>query len=94
MEYSTLDKGQEISAEGVMYDKGSVYGRLQTLTDMRKARGKRYNLTTLMMTVLLAKLSGADSPIGGMLRSVKTPFALPSAMGPGSWQTLTILFLH
>jgi hypothetical protein len=29
---------------------------------MRKARGKRYSLTTLLMIVLLAKLSGADSP--------------------------------
>jgi predicted transposase YbfD/YdcC len=62
MEYSTIGKGQEISAEGVIYDKGSVYGRLQTLTDMRKARGKRYSLTSLLMIVLLAKLSGADSP--------------------------------
>ncbi|MBK7453116.1 MAG: ISAs1 family transposase [Anaerolineales bacterium] len=62
MEYSTIGKEQEISAEGVVYDKGSVYGRLQTLTDKRKARGKRYSLTTLLMIVLLAKLSGADSP--------------------------------
>jgi predicted transposase YbfD/YdcC len=29
---------------------------------MRKARGKRYSLTTLLMSVLLAKLSGVDSP--------------------------------
>lgn len=62
MEYSTIGKRQEISIEGVVYDKGSVYGRLQTLTDIRKARGKRYSLATLMMIVLLAKLSGADTP--------------------------------
>lgn len=62
MEYSIIGKGQEISAEGVIYDKGSVYERLQKLTDIRKARGKRYSLTTLLMIVLLAKLSGAVSP--------------------------------
>ena len=62
MEYSTLGKEQEISAEGVVYDKGSIYGRLQSLTDLRKARGKRYSLTTVLMVVLLAELSGANSP--------------------------------
>lgn len=62
MEYSTVGPGQEISAEGVVYDKGSVYGRLQSLTDLRKARGKRYSLTTVLMIVLLAKLSGGNSP--------------------------------
>lgn len=62
MEYSTIGKRQEVSAEGVVYDQGSVYGRLQHLTDLRKARGKRYSLVTIMMIVLLAKLSGANSP--------------------------------
>jgi predicted transposase YbfD/YdcC len=62
MEYSTIGKGQEISAEGVVYDKGSIYDRLQGLTDLRKARGKRYSLTTVLMIVILAKLSGANSP--------------------------------
>ena len=62
MEYSTIGKRQEISAEGVVYDQGSVYGRLQRLADLRKARGKRYSLVTILMIVLLAKLSGANSP--------------------------------
>jgi predicted transposase YbfD/YdcC len=62
MEYSTIGRGQEISAEGVVYDKGSVYGRLQKLSDQRKARGKRYKLTTILMIVFLAKLSGANTP--------------------------------
>lgn len=43
MEYSIVKRGQEISAEGVVYDKGSVYGKIQSLKDLRKARGKRYN---------------------------------------------------
>jgi predicted transposase YbfD/YdcC len=62
MEYSTIGPGQEISAEGVVYDKGSVYGRLQKLSDQRKARGRRYKLTTILMIVFLAKLSGANTP--------------------------------
>ena len=62
MEYSTIGKGQEISVEGVIYDTGSVYDRLHQLTDQRRARGKRYNLPTVLMIVLLAKLSGGDTP--------------------------------
>jgi len=62
MEYSTPGRGQDISAEGVVYDHGSVYGRLQSLMDLRKARGKRYSLPTVLMIVLLAKLGGVDSP--------------------------------
>ncbi len=62
MEYSIVKRRQEISAEGVVYDKGSVYERIQGLQDLRKARGKRYSLTSVLMIVILAKLSGADSP--------------------------------
>ncbi len=62
MEYSTVGKEQEISAEGVIYDKGSVYDRLHKLRDMRKARGKQYSLVGLLMIILLAKLCGADKP--------------------------------
>ncbi len=62
MEYSTIGKGQEISETGVVYDQGSVYERVQKLTDIRKARGKRYSLTSLLMIILLGKLSGMDNP--------------------------------
>ena len=62
MEYSIVKRGQEISAEGVVYDPGSVYEKIQSLKDLRKARGKRYSLTTVLMIVFLAKLSGFDSP--------------------------------
>lgn len=63
MEYSTLERGQEISATGVVYEIGSVYERLGQLTDLRKARGKQYSLVTILMLILLAKLSGQDKPV-------------------------------
>jgi predicted transposase YbfD/YdcC len=62
MEYSTIGREQEISADGVVYDKGSVYDRLHKLHDMRKARGKQYSLVGLLMIILLAKLCGEDKP--------------------------------
>jgi predicted transposase YbfD/YdcC len=62
MDYSRIGNGQEISEDGVIYDKGSVYERLHTLTDKRKARGKRYSLTTVLMIIMLAKISGANTP--------------------------------
>jgi hypothetical protein len=62
MEYSTIRKDEEISEEGVIYNKGSVYDRLHKLQDMRKARGKQYSLVGLLMVILLPKLCGADKP--------------------------------
>lgn len=56
------ERGPEISAEGVVYDKGSVHERIQGLQDLRKAGGKRPGLTGVLTIVLLAKLSGADAP--------------------------------
>lgn len=55
---------QDYGATGVLYDVGSVYDRLSKLTDIRKAKGKLYHLETVLMIVLLAKLSGEDRPLG------------------------------
>jgi predicted transposase YbfD/YdcC len=62
MEYSTVGRGQDISESGVVYDTGSVYDRLHKLTDLRKAKGKRYSLVTVLMILVLAKLCGANTP--------------------------------
>lgn len=58
MKYST----DEVSPNGVMYEFGSVYERLWEMTDVRKSQGKRYSLVTILMLILLAKLSGQDKP--------------------------------
>jgi predicted transposase YbfD/YdcC len=62
MEYSTVGRQQDISAEGVIFDQGSVYDRLHRVTDLRKARGQRYSLVTVLMIILMAKLCGANTP--------------------------------
>ena len=62
MEYSTVGRHQDISAEGVVFDKGSVYDRVHRLTDLRKARGQRYSLVTVLMIILMAKLCGSNTP--------------------------------
>ena len=63
MKYSTGNDKHEISPNGVEYELGSVYEGLWELSDSRKARGKRYSLVTLIMLILLAKLSGQDKPM-------------------------------
>lgn len=60
MQYSTELK---ISANGIEFEKGSVYDRLEKLTDLRKPQGKRYSLETLLMIILMAKLCGANTPM-------------------------------
>jgi predicted transposase YbfD/YdcC len=53
---------QDYGATGVLYDVGSVYGRLMKLTDVRKARGQLYRLETVLMITVLAKMCGEDTP--------------------------------
>jgi len=63
MQYSTARIKRDISANGIEFDKGSVYDRLCKLTDVRKAKGKQYSLETLLMIILMAKLCGEDKPV-------------------------------
>lgn len=63
MEYSRLEAEPEGSSTGLCYALGSLYDRLQGLSDPRKAKGKRYSLLTLLVVIVLAKLSGQDKPV-------------------------------
>lgn len=63
MEYSTLKPWQEYSENGVIYELGSLFDRIEQLTDPRHARGKRYSLVTLLVIILLAKLCGQNTPV-------------------------------
>ena len=64
MHCSTARIEREISANGIEFDRGSVYDRLCKLTDLRKANGKRYRLETVLMITVMAKLCGEDTPFG------------------------------
>src|SRR5690242_9234781 len=52
------------SNTGQIINVGSLYHRLAGLKDRRKAKGKRYALTTIMVGMFLAKLCGEDTPMG------------------------------
>jgi predicted transposase YbfD/YdcC len=45
-------------------DLGSLYKRLDELSDTRKPRGLRYSLPVILIVMVLAKLSGEDTPSG------------------------------
>ncbi len=64
MHYSASRVKQDYGATGILYDLGSVYEGLSKITDKRKARGKIYRLETILMIIVLAKLSGEDRPSG------------------------------
>jgi len=52
------------SEERVVFDVGSLYAHLQVLKDSRKARGIRYQLVTVLVMMVMAKLCGEDTPSG------------------------------
>jgi len=64
MHYSVGKVKQDYGATGILYDLGSLYEGLSKITDKRKARGKLYRLETILMIIVLAKLSGEDKPSG------------------------------
>jgi predicted transposase YbfD/YdcC len=49
---------------GLVFDVGELMKQLQALEDKRQARGKRYALPFLLVSILLAKLAGEDTPKG------------------------------
>ena len=64
MDYSTFTFNLAGDAEGLIFDVGSLYARLLTLTDKRKRRGVRFPLAVILVAVILAKLAGQDKPQG------------------------------
>lgn len=63
---STLPRGRAARREdaGYVFDLDSLGRRLVSLTDTRCSKGLRYPLPPLLLLIVLAKLSGEDTPSG------------------------------
>lgn len=64
MNYNTALVSVAAKADPFFFDVGSLYERLELLTDRRDPHGIRYPLAVVLVFVLLAKLAGEDEPRG------------------------------
>lgn len=64
MDYINLRPDQDVNADGLIFELGSLYAFLQRVQDTRKPKGKLYPLALLLLLMLLAKLGGEDNPSG------------------------------
>lgn len=64
MDYTHLSPAQEVDENGLVFDMGSLYEFFMRVPDVRRAKGKRYRLVTLLVLMVLAKLGGEDKPSG------------------------------
>ncbi len=64
MEHTTLIPEIREAKEGVEQPITSLYEVCQQLVDGRTTRGKRYELASLLMLLVLAKLAGMKSLLG------------------------------
>jgi predicted transposase YbfD/YdcC len=55
---------ESITGDGQLFDVGSLYAEFGELHDSRKARGKRYQLETVLTLIVLAKVCGEDKASG------------------------------
>ena len=64
MDYTNLAQQQDVTQTGLVFEIGSLYAYFQRVNDTRKPKGKRYPMVVLLLLMLLAKLSGEDTPSG------------------------------
>ncbi len=70
MKYTPLSFEVNLRPEGFVMEIGSLFSSLMQLHDKRDARGLRYTLVTVLVHVILAKLSG-ESFVRGIADWVK-----------------------
>lgn len=79
--YTPIPFEINLSPEGFVFDVESLIAALMGLQDLRDARGRRYALVTVLVFVILAKLSGEDF-LRGIAQWVKERQpALPRVLG-------------
>lgn len=54
----------ECNTREFVVDAGSIYDYFTTIVDVRKKRGIRYSLPTILLLTVLAKICGQDTPYG------------------------------
>lgn len=64
MDYNSQASRHTVDENGLIFTTDSLYEYLRKVTDTRHAKGKRYSLATLLLIMILAKLSGEDKPSG------------------------------
>jgi predicted transposase YbfD/YdcC len=64
MDYTNLAPYQDVNENGLIFELGSLYTYFERVRDSRKPKGKLYALVSLLVLMLLAKLSGEDKPSG------------------------------
>jgi predicted transposase YbfD/YdcC len=64
MDSNTLQANQDCTESGFIFEIHSLYAYLKRVVDPRKSKGIRYQLATILLLILLAKLGGQDNPTG------------------------------
>ncbi len=60
MQYSTLEFNLKLPEQGLVFEAGSLYSRLEELEDKRDCRGRLYELAPILFIAVLAKLMGQN----------------------------------
>jgi hypothetical protein len=87
MKYTPMSFEVNLRPEGFIVDLGSLFASLMQLHDKRDARGLRYALVTVLVYVVLAKLSGESFVRCGADESKPRLQSALTSNGPGPRRT-------
>lgn len=64
MDSIMMEANESCTEGGMIFDLHSLYAYLERVVDPRQRKGIRYQIATLLLLLLLAKLAGQDHPTG------------------------------